>query len=231
MKRKKRCAKCGLEKLRADFAKNSSYCKPCLMQYKRDWKVANKDKVHQHRSTYRAQLKEKLLSGNQTHLFKSTIKTCTRCKLTKPVSQFDRIYKGIDYFSYWCSSCKNERRRFQRTQDTWREKYGEKHRQYCRDYRLKLKKIVLDHYGNKCICCGERQIEFLTIDHISGGGSEHRRLLKTKGGTKFYRWLKINNFPAGYQILCFNCNSAKGFYGTCPHSYLVSVKQSLLTIR
>ena len=31
-------------------------------------------------------------------------------------------------------------------------------------------------------------------------------------------WKKIkNNFPKGFQILCHNCNIAKGHYGKCPH--------------
>ena len=32
-----------------------------------------------------------------------------------------------------------------------------------------------------------------------------------------YRYLKIRGFPPGYQVLCHNCNQAKGFYGKCPH--------------
>ena len=38
------------------------------------------------------------------------------------------------------------------------------------------------------------------------------------GGTKFYRWLKRNNFPEGFQVLCFNCNCGKEINkGVCPH--------------
>ena len=31
------------------------------------------------------------------------------------------------------------------------------------------------------------------------------------------QWIKKNNFPKGFQILCHNCNVAKGIYGECPH--------------
>ena len=31
------------------------------------------------------------------------------------------------------------------------------------------------------------------------------------------RWITKNNSPKGFQILCHNCNMAKGFYGKCPH--------------
>ena len=33
-----------------------------------------------------------------------------------------------------------------------------------------------------------------------------------------YRWLKKHGFPKeGFQLLCYNCNCAKGFFGKCPH--------------
>jgi hypothetical protein len=37
-------------------------------------------------------------------------------------------------------------------------------------------------------------------------------------GTSFYAWLALNGFPKDrYQLLCWNCNVAKGKYGQCPH--------------
>ena len=28
-----------------------------------------------------------------------------------------------------------------------------------------------------------------------------------------------NNYPEGFQVLCSNCNFAKGKYGSCPHTW------------
>lgn len=79
------------------------------------------------------------------------------------------------------------------------------------------KKIVIDHYGGKCECCGENILEFLTIDHINNDGASHRRELKGKG-IKVYKDIIKNNFPKGrFRVLCFNCNITRGFYGYCPH--------------
>ena len=72
----------------------------------------------------------------------------------------------------------------------------------------------MNAYGGKCVCCGETIIEFLTIDHINGGGTKHR---KEVVGGRLYDWLIKNNFPEGYQILCMNCNMAEGIFGGCPH--------------
>lgn len=58
-------------------------------------------------------------------------------------------------------------------------------------------------------------MEFLSIDHINGGGNRHREKV---GSAKVYAWLKKRGYPKGYQVLCHNCNQAIGLYGKCPHS-------------
>jgi len=78
---------------------------------------------------------------------------------------------------------------------------------------------VLMFYTNgtmKCQCpkCDITNSYFLTIDHINGDGAKHRRLLKRNS---IYRWLISNNFPKGFQVLCFNCNMTKGANRTCGH--------------
>ena len=84
-----------------------------------------------------------------------------------------------------------------------------------------LKDRVFEAYGGYvCACCGETEITFLTIDHIDGSGREHRGKVlgnRSTGGDRFYRWLKKNDFPPGFQVLCRNCNWGKHIYGKCPH--------------
>lgn len=78
-----------------------------------------------------------------------------------------------------------------------------------KEYNIQLKMDVLSHYGNgKCACvkCGFDDIRALSIDHINGNGRKHTRII---GGGHFYTWLKLNNFPEGFQTLCFNCNWIK----------------------
>lgn len=110
-----------------------------------------------------------------------------------------------------------------------------KRKQYMKDYvvnnknkikqrALEVKRQVLTYYGGgslRCVCCGESHIEFLTIDHVKGGGRAHLRSITKeqgrKGGVAFYRWLRKHGFPEGYRTLCFNCNCAIGHFGYCPH--------------
>lgn len=96
---------------------------------------------------------------------------------------------------------------------------SEKHRRYCSENHDKLRHEIFMAYGGyQCACCGEiKHPAFMHIDHINGGGNEHRRQIGGHSGGKFYRWLKKNNFPEGFQVLCADCNTAKGYFGECPH--------------
>lgn len=93
----------------------------------------------------------------------------------------------------------------------------EQSRQYNLVYRSVLKPTVLGHYSGgetpRCARCGVDDIDILTIDHISGNGNEHRRRIGVTSGWHFYEWLKRNDFPDGYQVLCFNCNMKKQMVG------------------
>lgn len=72
-----------------------------------------------------------------------------------------------------------------------------------------MKALVLTHYGNgKCSCvkCGFSDLRALSIDHIDGGGTNHRKKIHQ---SNFYWYLKEDNFPEGYQTLCMNCQFIK----------------------
>ena len=90
--------------------------------------------------------------------------------------------------------------------------------------RDRVKRETFEAYGGvKCACCGISEIIFLTLDHIAENGAAHRKELIGKGikqvhGYKLYLHLRADGFPAGFQVLCYNCNSAKHILGICPHN-------------
>jgi hypothetical protein len=100
-------------------------------------------------------------------------------------------------------------------------KNHEKTLEYHKEYRDLLKEEIVAAYGSKCTCCGERESDFLTVDHVYG--RNNRPDIYThpkKGGTPFYLWLKKNHFPQeGFALLCFNCNLGrdKAVDKICPH--------------
>jgi hypothetical protein len=86
-------------------------------------------------------------------------------------------------------------------------------------YYKKFKEQYFSLYGAECVCCGERELEFLSIDHINGGGNEHRKSVGTIG--VFAHAVKVGPDAGIYRTLCFNCNFARGHSknGRCPHEY------------
>lgn len=124
-------------------------------------------------------------------------KVCTNCKKSFPLSNFHKRYEftKTKRLKSWCKKCHNE--------DS--KKRNQKNRY-----------DALVFYGGnppKCNCCGENEIKFLAIDHINGCGMKQRK----SQGLNIYSFLKRNNYPDGFQVLCHNCNLAKGFYEKCPH--------------
>lgn len=59
--------------------------------------------------------------------------------------------------------------------------------------------------GPKCVRCGETDPDVLQLDHINGGGTQHRKEI----GEPLPHWLRKQGFPPGYQVLCANCNTKK----------------------
>lgn len=87
----------------------------------------------------------------------------------------------------------------------------------ARAVREQTRTDVLLAYGHRCHCCGESTREFLGVDHIKGGGNQHRKRTGLTG-RRFYAWLKRQGFPRDdFRLLCHNCNFAKGLYHHCPH--------------
>ena len=98
----------------------------------------------------------------------------------------------------------------------WRAKNHDHAAAYQSGYKRQKRQEVYDHYGSKCVCCGESRFEFLSVDHTEGGGTRHRRESGLRGAA-IIGWLIKEGFPEGFRVLCHNCNQATGFYGFCPH--------------
>lgn len=88
-------------------------------------------------------------------------------------------------------------------------------------YRLLIKYDVIQKYGNKCKCCNESQILFLTIDHKNNDGNVDRLKnfgIKNPPTISWYLKLRRELIRDDLQVLCFNCNLGKSLNnGICPH--------------
>ena len=159
------------------------------------------------------------------------MKKCSKCGIVKPSLEF----RGLR-----CRSCRSEYDMHRlKTNTSARQLYliskkkyyinnKDKILAYNTSNRNKLKAEVINHYSNGlncCACCKESDIRFLSIDHINNNGAEHRKSMRKS----ICRWLRRNNYPIGYQVLCFNCNLGKSINkGICPHHQPPSHSNSII---
>lgn len=155
---------------------------------------------------------------------------CQSCKDRYKTRRAERRSKNL------CTKCGKNTPQQNRTTctvciekyDAWLDSKGEQYKRMVKErnsiQRQDRKQKVVDHYGGRCACCEEKGLVFLNIDHIDENGAEHRRQIaphfknRVPGGDHFYRWLEKNNFPDGFQTLCYNCNIGKHWNnGVCPH--------------
>lgn len=106
-------------------------------------------------------------------------------------------------------------------QREWRIKNREYLQNKKREYRKRIRLEGIAIYGGQCVCCGESQAEFLTLDHINGRTEIDKRIngSKVTGQAMWMRLKKLGWPKDNYQLMCFNCNCAKAIYGECPHQW------------
>lgn len=144
------------------------------------------------------------------------MRTCSECGRPEGEVTF-----SVDPRRKQCNDCRNAKSRSRYAEDPTKRRavnassyrrHAKAHNARTQAYWQRIKVEVIAHYGGKCECCGEMEMVFLTIDHINGGGRQHRK----ETGSFLYQWLRRNGYPEGFQVLCFNCNFAKA-NGGCPH--------------
>ena len=158
-------------------------------------------------------------------------KDCPKCEKRKPASEFANDRTQPSKLACWCKEC--TRQNGKRLYDSRKlrgvcvtcggiprdglilcDDCNTKTKSHTKKTYWNLKNKILLHYCQgtpKCMCpqCPITAPELLTVDHIKGGGRKHIKSLRTAGGTGLYQWIKKNNFPPGFQILCGACNMSK----------------------
>lgn len=155
----------------------------------KEWKKANPEKVKQQWTKYNHNLKN-IEYRKQYYL-----------------NQKARINRRNSLFYLQNKDRIKEKRKqyYQKNKNVIKQKT----KKYYESWKTYNKFITIFHYTEgrmMCQNCDEDIIELLTIDHIEGGGNKHR---KETGKANLYVWLRKNNYPQGFQILCYNCNLVK----------------------
>ena len=169
-------------------------------------------------------------------------KRCSRCEEEKPPDQFWKRSASRDGLHYMCIPCAKEysktvkrRNNAQRTayNREWRRRNPDKVRawratrsQYNKTWYEKRLQVLGEMYGNKCVCCGETERMFLTIDHIDGVPSDHltssgKRIGGNQLMNRLFQYFETHGVrDPRCQMLCFNCNlGSERNDGMCPHVF------------
>ena len=221
-----RCSRCGEDKEFSEFSKNYHYrCRKCVSEINKERrKRLIKIKVCNVCGVNPTQLnnnrcEECIKKVKLRRKSRKDVKRCVVCNSNKAERgkvtcdeclSKEKQRKRLLRENHICTVCRKNRVSISRTCPECQKRGREKDKE--------LKQSTMKAYGSKCACCGETNLEFLCIDHINGGGNKHRAQFKGSGGGRdIYRWLIKNNYPEGFQVLCFNCNHSKGLFGKCAH--------------
>lgn len=131
------------------------------------------------------------------------MKECKECHRELPTSSFHKDKTNKDRLRTRCKDCRSKIASLY-WEKNWKRKTLIKRLEYAQ-----LKKEVLLKLGNKCFLCGFSDPRALQIDHVNGGGSKVRLLIK-RNWHKFYREVLIDKSGL-YQLLCANCNWIKRY--------------------
>jgi len=111
--------------------------------------------------------------------------------------------------NYRCRMCKRIKH------NDWKMRNPDKVKASLAQWKAKVKKQCLDHYGAECAWCGEKDLGLLTLDHVNNDGNLERKKL---GICWMWHLVVKNGFPKSYQILCMGCNCYKAWHGRLPES-------------
>ena len=167
------------------------------------------------------------------------MKTCTSCGDEKDEEDFSRDKARPSGRRSKCKACyhehylvnadasrkyhaewyKKNRKSSLATSKAWRDSNPDKMRTMRGKHstlQRSMREDIIRRYGGACANpdCSDTRIECLTIDHIDNDGNKWRKIHGT--GLPFYKWIVAQNYPSFLQVLCWNCNLVKHFYGRYP---------------
>jgi hypothetical protein len=146
----------------------------------------------------------------------ANVTVCARCMKPKPPARFRLRSDRADRRDSYCLDCRRAVSR------EWARAHAGERRESARmsfrAARSRLRSQLVEAYGGCCACCGEKEQAFLVLDHDGDVPRHHRDGRGRRiGGTALYRIVKKEGYPSSYRLLCWNCNAAHAYYGSCPH--------------
>lgn len=134
------------------------------------------------------------------------MKTCSKCALSKPESDYFVKDRNVGRLHAHCKDCyRMHRKTYSKLHY---EKYGEDYRLRARNRRLRLKNEfrsgILSHLkDNPCALCGESDVSVLEFDHITPTEKTFNISQAVRLG---YSWNEVLVEIKKCRVLCSNCH-------------------------
>jgi hypothetical protein len=84
-------------------------------------------------------------------------------------------------------------------------------------YFNKIKTKAYEILGNICECCKEKELSFLTIDHLNSDGNKHRAKIGRSSKALYIAVIRSTKPREQFKLLCANCHISKTRLGQCIH--------------
>lgn len=164
--------------------------------YLKAWRIRNRDKVKIYSKTRYEKFRAHDLANKRKYYEENRVKILDYGKKRHQKLKNNTEYRSQrnSYFMAYYYANHSERR------------------EYFRKRNLSIKREVLTQYGGGILrCCWNdcdvSDIDMLTLDHIDNSGAIERKLNGGSSlhcGFKLYAKLKRQQFPSGFQTLCWN---------------------------
>lgn len=159
-------------------------------------------------------------------------KVCNSCRKRKPLSEFCKAADTKDGHQRACKLCARIsnalwkktpqgiawRRAYQSQPKYRQQQYQRNRKRYANDRLALFTALCGGEPHCQCPGCNVTDLVFLQLDHQENNGGSERRRLKNCGAARIYFLARRDpNRMKKFQVLCANCNHAKGrFNGRCP---------------
>lgn len=140
------------------------------------------------------------------------MKICSKCKLEKPLADFNKYAKSKDRHQPYCRTCSKDH--YHNNRDRHITNVASRNQRVRKKSMIKLREYLAN---NPCIDCGESDPVVLEFDHVRGQKVRPVSQLVTLG----YSWLRIEEEIDKCEVRCANCHRRKTAKQLGYYAYLI----------
>lgn len=137
------------------------------------------------------------------------MRTCTKCHVEKPESDFFVRDKSTGRLHAQCKGCYAVHRKtyylahYEKYKESYLKRARQRRRQLKREYQIRMLEYLKD---KACITCGENDIRVLELDHIDPA----TKLFSISQSVKLgFSWTDVVEELKKCQVLCANCHKRR----------------------